>query len=148
MDSALLHNRPSAGQSPGTTTVGRVVVVGVVVVVGDDSRTVVGEDSDPVDVVVDGAGSDWPAAAVRLVVSLSSDPTQATSARSITTASQNPRCTSISLPALTLPGHQDNVPKCRRISSGPFVMNTRAEIIQAIDDFNSGKMGSIPALRS
>jgi redox-sensitive bicupin YhaK (pirin superfamily) len=28
---------------------------------------------------------------------------------------------------------------------GPFVMNTRAEIIQAIDDFNAGRMGTIPA---
>jgi redox-sensitive bicupin YhaK (pirin superfamily) len=26
---------------------------------------------------------------------------------------------------------------------GPFVMNTRQEIIQAIDDFNSGKFGQI-----
>ena len=30
---------------------------------------------------------------------------------------------------------------------GPFVMNTREEIIQAIDDFNAGKMGVIPAKR-
>jgi redox-sensitive bicupin YhaK (pirin superfamily) len=28
---------------------------------------------------------------------------------------------------------------------GPFVMNTRAEIVEAIDDFNAGRMGSIPA---
>jgi hypothetical protein len=28
---------------------------------------------------------------------------------------------------------------------GPFVMNTKAEIIQAIEDYQSGKMGSIPA---
>ncbi|MEM9516492.1 MAG: pirin family protein [Actinomycetota bacterium] len=28
---------------------------------------------------------------------------------------------------------------------GPFVMNTREEIIEAIDDFNAGRMGSIPA---
>ncbi len=28
---------------------------------------------------------------------------------------------------------------------GPFVMNTRAEIVQAIDDFNAGRLGSIPA---
>ena len=28
---------------------------------------------------------------------------------------------------------------------GPFVMNTNAEIIQAIEDYQSGKMGSIPA---
>lgn len=30
-------------------------------------------------------------------------------------------------------------------SYGPFVMNTRAEIIQAIEDFQSGRMGHIPA---
>ena len=30
---------------------------------------------------------------------------------------------------------------------GPFVMNTRQEIIQAIDDYQAGKMGSIPAKR-
>jgi redox-sensitive bicupin YhaK (pirin superfamily) len=29
---------------------------------------------------------------------------------------------------------------------GPFVMNTRAEIEQAIDDFNHGRMGTIPAV--
>ena len=29
---------------------------------------------------------------------------------------------------------------------GPFVMNTRDEIIQAIDDFNAGRMGTIPAI--
>ncbi len=28
---------------------------------------------------------------------------------------------------------------------GPFVMNTRAEILEAIDDFQSGRMGTIPA---
>ena len=28
---------------------------------------------------------------------------------------------------------------------GPFVMNTRAEIIQAVEDFNAGRMGTIPA---
>ncbi|MEV0306427.1 pirin-like C-terminal cupin domain-containing protein [Nonomuraea fuscirosea] len=33
-------------------------------------------------------------------------------------------------------------------ASGPFVMNTRAEIEQAYRDFHSGKFGSIPrALR-
>ncbi len=31
---------------------------------------------------------------------------------------------------------------------GPFVMNTRDEIFQAIDDYHAGKMGSIPAKRS
>jgi redox-sensitive bicupin YhaK (pirin superfamily) len=29
---------------------------------------------------------------------------------------------------------------------GPFVMNTRDEIMQAIDDFNAGRMGTIPAI--
>ena len=29
-------------------------------------------------------------------------------------------------------------------SYGPFVMNTKQEIIQAIDDYNSGKMGALP----
>ena len=29
---------------------------------------------------------------------------------------------------------------------GPFVMNTRDEIIQAVDDFNAGRMGTIPAV--
>ena len=28
---------------------------------------------------------------------------------------------------------------------GPFVMNTREEIIQAIDDFQEGRMGVVPA---
>lgn len=28
---------------------------------------------------------------------------------------------------------------------GPFVMNTRAEIIQAVEDYQSGRMGTIPA---
>ncbi len=30
---------------------------------------------------------------------------------------------------------------------GPFVMNTRAEIVQAVEDFNAGRMGRIPATR-
>jgi redox-sensitive bicupin YhaK (pirin superfamily) len=29
---------------------------------------------------------------------------------------------------------------------GPFVMNTRDEIIEAVDDFNAGRMGTIPAV--
>jgi len=30
---------------------------------------------------------------------------------------------------------------------GPFVMNTREEILQAVDDFNAGRMGTIPAIQ-
>ena len=28
---------------------------------------------------------------------------------------------------------------------GPFVMNTRSELVQAVDDFNAGRLGTIPA---
>jgi redox-sensitive bicupin YhaK (pirin superfamily) len=28
---------------------------------------------------------------------------------------------------------------------GPFVMNTRAELVQAVDDYNAGRLGTIPA---
>ncbi len=31
---------------------------------------------------------------------------------------------------------------------GPFLMNTRAEIIEAIEDFNHGRMGTIPAIET
>jgi redox-sensitive bicupin YhaK (pirin superfamily) len=28
---------------------------------------------------------------------------------------------------------------------GPFVMNTRQELMQAVEDFNAGRLGTIPA---
>jgi hypothetical protein len=28
---------------------------------------------------------------------------------------------------------------------GPFVMNTRDELVQAVEDFRSGKLGTVPA---
>ena len=31
---------------------------------------------------------------------------------------------------------------------GPFVMNTRDEIVQAVEDYRAGRMGSIPAERT
>jgi len=34
------------------------------------------------------------------------------------------------------------------VAYGPFVMNTRDEIVQAIEDYRSGRMGSIPPLPS
>ena len=51
---------------------------------------------------------------------------------------------STSLELLLIAGRPLREPVARY---GPFVMNTRAEILQAIEDFNSGRMGTIPATR-
>jgi len=32
------------------------------------------------------------------------------------------------------------------VSYGPFVMNTRAQILEAIEDFNAGRLGTVPVL--
>ena len=44
--------------------------------------------------------------------------------------------------ALILPGERNNEPIA---GHGPFVMNTRAKIIQAIEDFDSGRFGPLSA---
>jgi len=31
---------------------------------------------------------------------------------------------------------------------GPFVMNTRAEVLQAVADYQAGRLGSIPAVHN
>ena len=46
------------------------------------------------------------------------------------------------LDVLILGGRPINEPV---VQYGPFVMNTREEIVQAVADYQSGRMGSIPA---
>lgn len=46
------------------------------------------------------------------------------------------------LDCIVLTGEPVNEPIARY---GPFVMNTRSELVEAIDDYNAGRMGSIPA---
>ena len=46
--------------------------------------------------------------------------------------------------AMVLLGHAEAIGE-PVFSHGPFVMNTREEIIQAIDDYNAGKFGTVPS---
>jgi len=45
--------------------------------------------------------------------------------------------------AVVLLGHAEPIGE-PVFAHGPFVMNTREEIIQAIDDYNAGKFGNVP----
>jgi len=55
---------------------------------------------------------------------------------------ENPATAAAPLELLLLAGTPLNEPMERY---GPFVMNTKAEILQAIEDFRAGRMGEIPA---
>jgi redox-sensitive bicupin YhaK (pirin superfamily) len=60
------------------------------------------------------------------------------------TADGRPDGESRSLEILLLGGRPIGEPV---VSYGPFVMNTREEIIQAIQDYQAGRMGVVPAVR-
>jgi len=57
-------------------------------------------------------------------------------------ADSQPVASKLGWEILVLGGLPINEPVARY---GPFVMNTREEIIQAVEDFNAGRMGTIPA---
>jgi redox-sensitive bicupin YhaK (pirin superfamily) len=58
------------------------------------------------------------------------------------TADKSQESRSPDLEVLLLGGHPIREPVAWH---GPFVMNTRSEIVQALEDFQSGRMGRIPA---
>ena len=49
-------------------------------------------------------------------------------------------------PATILYGHADPIGE-PVVSHGPFVMNTREEIVRAIEDYNAGLFGKPPVIR-
>jgi quercetin 2,3-dioxygenase len=65
-------------------------------------------------------------------------------ALTLTAAPNQPQASAKGWEVLVLGGVPIREPIARY---GPFVMNTKAEIAQAFEDFQSGRMGSIPATR-
>jgi redox-sensitive bicupin YhaK (pirin superfamily) len=62
----------------------------------------------------------------------------------VTAADEQPSNSAAGWEILILGGQPIREPVARY---GPFVMNTREEIVQAVEDFNAGRMGTIPAQR-
>lgn len=58
-----------------------------------------------------------------------------------------PRYQAITRDRLTLLSSPDGGAPVRPIAHyGPFLMNTREQVMEAIDDFRSGRMGTVPAV--